>query len=172
MPMSFQDLQAASTTAVNFMTLAGLLEASSLTDEGRIAKSIAVSILASVAGQLAVGPTEGGVAEDSEGEGMSPDEEAAILAMFSAAFDLSGAAQFAAEKEAFLANLLFALKTHVSVIDQPPTIADLRAIMDQAMANYSDADGDGQADMPLMSDAVVEEFWQSLVDQGLLGRVG
>ena len=60
----------------------------------------------------------------------------------------------------------------MSGLDQPPTIADLRGIMDQAMVNYSDADGDGQADMPLMSDAVVEAFWQSLVDQGLLGRVG
>lgn len=171
MPMSFQDLQAASNTAVNFMTLAGLLESSGLTAEGQVSKSIAVSILASVASQLAGAPTEGGP-QDSDGEGMLPEEEDAILQMFSTAFDLSGAAQFAGEKDSFLANLVSALKAHVEGRDQPPSIEDLRGILDQAMVLYSDSDGDGQANLPLMSDDVVEAFWQSLVDQGLLGRVG
>ena len=170
MPISFQDLQAASVAALNFAQLASLVADP---QDAQMAQAIATTILHTVGSQV-LAPAPGGDQGEDPGVdpgGMSPEEEEGILAMFSVAFDVSGAAQFASEKNAFLTDLLWALREYANK-DNPPTIGDLRALLDTAMIQYSDSDGDGQANLPLMPDAVVEAFWQSLLDQGLLGRVG
>lgn len=161
----FRDLKDATQSALNLLALIEKFEALNLHDQAAVATRLVGAVMVEldhfVGGPVGEQPGDGG--------GMSEEERQAILAMFSVAFDASGAAAFITEKDAFLVNVLSTMSQLPS--DEAPSSQVLRILLDAAMVAYSDSDGDGQANLPLLPDEVVFAFWQSLLDQGLLDMV-
>jgi hypothetical protein len=158
MSLPYHDLQAGSQAALNFCQLAQFFTATGNPQLAQASLNLVSLLLTDMAQPM--GPMDPQQGSDSQ-------DDAALLSLFSAAYDFSGMSSFTSNKEAFLLNLLDAVKAHNE--DGAPDEEDARVLLDQAMAMYSDPDSEEGPVLPLPSE-VVSAFWKYLSDNGLPGH--
>lgn len=90
--------------------------------------------------------------------GFAPGEVATI----SGALRSSGLYERIGNDDAFLGNVLQAIQDHPEPEGGTPSEADARAILSAALVGYSDADGDGAADLPAITDEEVAAFYAAV----------
>lgn len=104
------------------------------------------------------GPTPEPVPEPEGQHGFLPGEVAAI----SGALRASGLYDRIGNDDAFLGNVLQAIQEHPEPEAGAPTQDDVRAILRAALVAYSDADGDGVADLPEITDDEVAAVYAAV----------
>lgn len=112
-------------------------------------------------------PCGGSPDQDQDGPGRVDVDPAVLAEVFDHALHDSGIASLLGDPEAFL-DTLVAETLDYKDVDDTPTVTDARIILDRALDVYSDADGDGHADLAYFDDAVVEAFWNSVLGSGIV----
>jgi len=116
---------------------------------------------------LSVSDDPGDRDTDDDGDGHVNIDPAILASVFDHALHESGIASLIGDPDVFL-DTLVAETLGYEDVDDLPTVTDARIILDRALDVYSDADGDGHADLPYFDDALVDAFWNAVLGSGIV----
>lgn len=152
--MNPTDLFHLSHSLLNLLQASTLFHSASLPQEAEMCLSVARGISAQMLSSLMGGP--------SAPPAQSDEGEALLRSLLSSAATSANLGNHVENLDAFLENLFIVVRNYAAD-HAAPNKADVTYLLGAALAAYSDADGDGQSELPPFPTELVDLFWDGLV---------